>query len=493
MNDVYSATNVAAIIDHHAALHPAAPAILMHDGAINYRELLGMINAVAHRLLDHGILPGQIIGLSMVQTPLNLITQLALARIGAVSICIHPLLPVGQRELAAKRFGVSMIVSGAERFKLDEFPFIHLAASILSQSASQVPIYNAGSDHPFRIVLTSGTSGNPKGVLYTHGYTLERMRVADYVTADSRLLPMDLNYAIGFIPSLCLLAEGGSIIFPKSVSPSHMILVAQVCGATEWWLSPSMAEQVAEQLHIDDIHFPKLEHLSISGSAPSERLIDLIIRRMTPNLDVLYGMTEIGVVSRATLDILKHFPGCSGHPLDNVRVEVVDEDDHPLPPGQSGRLRIRANRMVDGYYQSPEQTLKHFRNGWYYPGDCGSMDAEGLLFLSGREDDVLNVDGAKVNPIDIESVLRTYPSVRDVASFTFVEQSSQQTVLAAAFLADQQLSIDELTLFSKEQLGPMSPLRFIQIPTFPRNANGKLLREELAEIACAALSQLSVG
>ena len=494
MNDELSVGNIAAIVDRQAARRPAAPAVLMPDRVIGYRELSGMVHAVSRMLLDGGVRPGQTIGISMAQTPQHLVTLFALARIGAVSVPVHAMLPRDRRLLAARRYGVAAIVSARPELRLEELPFIDLANAGIGGAAAVVPIYEAAPDYPFRIALSSGTSGDPKGVMYSHGYMLDRIRKTNHAcTPLSRILPMDLNFTIGFVFALGMFAAGGAVIFPRSQSLDDLVMAVRACGASHWLVSPAQAEEIARLLPDDDIHFPALQHLRVVGTAPGARLIRIIKQRFSPNVYVPYGSTEMGVVSMATPEILDRFPDSAGYLSSWIRAEVVDDHDQQLAPGQSGRLRLQAEGMVGGYHMAPAHTAKHFRNGWFYPGDCGRISADGLLFIEGREDDVINIGGLKINPHDVEAVLQSHPAVREAAVFALAAQPVHQEVLAAAFIATSPVSIAELQAFADERLGPTSPQRLIQLAAFPRNTTGKLMRHQLAAVVRQSQADSAVG
>jgi acyl-CoA synthetase (AMP-forming)/AMP-acid ligase II len=100
-------------------------------------------------------------------------------------------------------------------------------------------------------------------------------------------------------------------------------------------------------------------------------------------------MTEFGFVSVADPNLLETSPQTAGRIIEEVELEVVDDNLEPVPNGEFGALRMRQRHMVKGYLNNPSETNKHFREGWYYPGDIGRLDTDGLLYLSARVDDPL--------------------------------------------------------------------------------------------------------
>lgn len=473
--------NVVETVFEQAVRHPAAPALILPNRVMSYRELAAAVHRLARALLDAGVQPGQVVGVSMGQTPLHLMTQLALAQVGAVSLPVHAMIPEQRRQLAAARFDAAWIVSGREEMRLDGLPFINLGTALgLASDAASAPVAQVGADTPFRIALSSGTSGDPKGVLFTHGYMLDRMVKSNYAcTPLSRIVVMDLNFAIGFVFAIGMLTAGGAVIFPAS--NSAMDLATAVCAhaATHWLLSPAQAKEIASLLTDDDMHFPTLEHMRVVGSTPDAKLMRTLKTRFSANVFVPYGSTEMGPVSIATPEILDAHPDCAGRILPWVRAEIVDEHDQLLPSERSGRLRLQAKGMVAGYYRDAAHSAEQFRDGWYYPGDLARISGDGLLFIEGREDDVLNVNGVKVRPGDVESVLLEHPAVVDAAALV-LEEIPGREYLAAAVIVSSSLEMAELMRFATERLGPLTPLRIVSMQKFPRNTTGKLLRVQLA-------------
>ncbi|WP_158602005.1 class I adenylate-forming enzyme family protein [Pararobbsia silviterrae] len=475
--------NIAEQVERQAKRRPAAIALITLERVWTYRELIVASHALARKLLESGVQPGHRIGVSMLQTPLHLMTVLALARIGAVSVPVHVAQPVAQRLAVVHRFGIAAIVSGRRDFALEVVPFIDLSGIDLT-APTDLPACTTGPDDPFRIVLSSGTTGEPKGVLYGHRYMLDRTRhsmQSFHVDARSRLLPMDLNFTIGFVYAIGTLLEGGSVVLGPVTTPPDMVQQVRLLGVTHWLLSPIMAEQIGALMTDDDIHFPSVEHLRMTGAKPGQKLLDMLFRRFTPNVFEHYGLTEIGALSIATPELLRRAPDSAGRIDASMTVEVVGADDQPLPAGSVGSLRVKAPFMIDGYLGELDKATSRFRNGWYYTGDFAHIDAEGLLFVAGREDNVINIGGSKFAPWDIEHVLQSHPLVREAIVFA-LPQSDGLPVLAAALAVSNDVSIDELHVWARSRLGPRTPARLFVVDALPRTITGKVQRERIGAL-----------
>jgi acyl-CoA synthetase (AMP-forming)/AMP-acid ligase II len=167
------------------------------------------------------------------------------------------------------------------------------------------------------------------------------------------------------------------------------------------------------------------------------------------------------------------------HP--GVEVAVVDEAGQALVPGTLGRIRVRGHLVVSGYDGEADDTGA-FRDGWFYPGDLGSLGADGMLRLAGREGDVFNLGGVKVAARTVEATLLEMPGVTDAAAFTVADALGVATLWAAVVGPDR-LAREALERFCRERLRESFPKAVIQLPSLPRNAAGKLRRDVLAALA----------
>jgi acyl-coenzyme A synthetase/AMP-(fatty) acid ligase len=419
----------------------------------------------------------------MEQTPLHLVTLLAIARIGAIAVPLHTALAPERRILAARRFNAMTVVSGRDDMRLEGLPFVQLSAVDLGRRVPLLPATKTQADDPCWISLSSGTTGDPKGVLRTHGYMLDRVaKSTDIRDSNSRLLPLDLNFAVGFGQAMRMLVIGGAVVLSPHRSPANLAYMVRSHAVTHWLLSPAMAEDILALLEDDDIHFPSVTSLRMLGGAPSPRLLDALLRKFTPHVYADYGTSEVGPVAVASAEMMQRAADCAGHVVPWATVEIVDEEDRLLPAGRSGRLRMKVEQMFDRYHLDEPLTDQRFRDGWYYPHDRARLDADGLLYIEGREDHVFNVSGNKVAFRDVESVLETHPAVREAAAFV-LPQAAGRDLLAVAVVAVTSAGAraDELLTWAVQKLGPIAPEKLFFVDEFPRTVTGKVLRDRLSE------------
>jgi acyl-coenzyme A synthetase/AMP-(fatty) acid ligase len=170
-----------------------------------------------------------------------------------------------------------------------------------------------------------------------------------------------------------------------------------------------------------------------------------------------------------------------------------DDGGRPLPAGETGHLRARGARFPTEYLGSPEASQKAFRDGWFYPGDLAQRNLEGAFFFHGRADDLMNFDGVKIAPADIEAALMKHPAVVEAAAFP-LPSALHQDLPAAAVVLRHDTPAPRLIAFCQELLGARRSQVVAIVRALPRSAAGKILKRELAKrIAGAAAGEGGQG
>lgn len=462
---------------------PHCPAFIFENRALSYRQFHAIVCVVAKRLHEAGIRPGQTIGLSMGQTPLHCAAMLALGRLGALSVPLWPGQDAAMRQTLCRRYRLDMIVSSWDAQPGDEVPTLKLDGVTLRGDESDLDFidYQPDADTPLRVALTSGTTGEAKGVLHTHGYFLMRIQRTSFQNgADTRLFAPDLHITLSMLVVMGVLCAGGVVVFPTSYRQQDVVQSLQLYAVSHLIVIPAHAALLAAALPEEGgIAFPSLRHLRLVGAMPPPPLIEALRRKCSPHIYVPYSITEVGVLTMATPEMVARDPLCAGMVQPWARLEAVDEAGHTLPPGTVGELRMQVEGMPTGYYGEVASPAGKFRDGWFYPGDRGRIDASGLLYVEGRVDDILNVGGNKVQPEHIENVIAQFPGVRESVAFL------QGDVLMAALLTQGDVDLVALERFCFERLELFCPARFVVVRDLPRNASGKVLRRQMAGFVSA--------
>lgn len=460
----------------------AAPAFVFRNQIMTGAQFFALLCEVCRRLRDAGVVQGDVVGVSMDQSPLHCAVMLGLARLGAVSLPLHPGSSPAARGSLARRFLATKVICATSVPDPDGYVAIRLREISFRADDCDLDVvdYIPDAQTPARIALTSGTTSQPSGILYSHGYWLDRIaKTIDGIDARSRVIPVDLHLTLGNLFAFGALMAGGTVIFPATAAAADFAAAVNLHAATHILLPPGSVSALLPILPPTGVAFPTLTHLRIVGGVVPRPMLDLLRERFSPNVFIPYGISEIGAISMATPDILAECPESSGVPRPWAKVAIVDAAGRLLPVGQSGTIRAILDGMPSGYHLDDGKSASKFKDGWFLTGDIGYLDDEGRLHVEGREDDRINVGGRKFYPAVIEAALTRSPGVREAAVFS-LQDAAGTTILAAAIVGDNDDALRGLPDFcGREGMGPLAPRRFFRVGTLPRNPAGKVVRSAL--------------
>ena len=476
-------------LERAIGLSPDAPAFITGDEVLTYRSLGALLSATARHLHGQGVRPGEVVALTMSQSTLHCIVFFALARLGAVSVSVSPLGAAGSAQLY-RRFDVRAVVSDREDCGAEGVRVILLRG--VRTRGDEAGFEFAGpppaGEAPMRIALTSGTTGAQKGFLQTHDMFARRLDRRFYgETPRPRVIPPNLHITASIQLACHALCNGGVVVFPRGYDNANFLSAIRQYSVTHVTLPPANLALMLPALPEAGPAFPSIAHLRLMGITPSPAFLDVVRRKFSPHIYVPYSMSEVGVVALATPEILATVPRSSGRVVAGARLQVVGEDGEILPPGTPGEIRVAVDAMPTGYY-GRDADPSRFRDGWFYPRDRGYVTADGLVYIEGRVDEILNVGGRKVAPAYAEAILEEHPGVQEAAVFPF-EEAIEGIRLAAAIVPRGALDLNELATFAREKLEVFAPQRFFVVESIPRNARGKILRKDLPKMVSGTISR----
>ena len=449
-----------------------------------YRDLLRRVRAIAYKLRTQGIEPGQRIITFVPNIRTHWILTLALMHEAVVSCGNHSYTPVSPSldvdwAIAARPFqGVpseKMILLNDDWLR--ELPQVPRDFS---------PRAYESMDSLWRLVLTSGTTGQSKVVGFTVGRSLTTSATASSLSKSliSEVTMLGLSTGMGIWYGTSKLLAGG--IFYHCLGPKaaialiHSHRVQHLCG------SPVQLAEIANEMKHFSLRLTSLQMVTYVGGQLSPGLLQTIRSTLCPNVACLYGSTEAGLVATG----LAHDPafgnGQVGYVAPEVDVQIVGGDQEPLGYGEEGDIWVRAPFMAQEYIGDPVATAKYFRDGWFYAGDRGSLRPDGMLTLSGRQSEVINRGGVKIDPAAVDRQLLDHEGIVDAAAFAY-EDGMGLTNVAAAIVSEQSIDAEQLKQDLRIKLGTLCPSAFMQVQSIPRNAMGKPMRYKLEQEHAQAL------
>lgn len=473
-------------IEQQARTRPLAAAIIDGDVAMTFGELAAASIRAAALLARQGIAPGAVVGLATMSSWLHVVLTLALARLGAISLSMPTTAaPAEQRPQVARDFGVRAVLAEGAEAGFDPAPVIVIDALALraaARSGETAPQSVAADERAWRICLTSGTTGPRKGIVMCHAQftRVSALRASSLkVQGGSRFLSrLGLVTSAVLKRTLAHLFAGGTVVahYGELVPLFDTI---DALAVTHLYASPAVVHNWLAHYPAGRAPFARVAHFAVGGGRLPPALAEQAMARLTPNIHVSYGSTETGVIASADPQTLRRAPDSVGRVLPWVTVEIVDDAERPLPAGETGRVRVRGDEVASGYYGGQEAggTGKNFRDGWFYSGDLGRLTPEGLLYVEGRGDDVINLGGPKVNARVIEDALSLHAGVAEAAVFAVT--MPEGTGVVAAVVPRGPFDETELQRHLRSR-GITRELRIVAVASLPRNDMGKVLKHELA-------------
>jgi acyl-CoA synthetase (AMP-forming)/AMP-acid ligase II len=485
--------NIVEPILFQCKLNPLTTAICVPGspmGPVTYGALGGFIHNAARSALKADIAPGNLVATFITDDILHTAVILGLMHAGITTLSLRDArMPAGiDADLVLTDLAqIPPRLSGnASVVKINQ--------SWLQGDGAKVPIACRGGGQDIcRVILTSGSTGVPKGLAFSHGNLAARIAHYQYSKGPrfahcSRFF-CDLGIATspGFRYAIVLLSRGGTIFF-LGPDPADILQTIDLYKIEGMATSPYGLGEFLKFFEADDAFETTFDHIICQGAMLSRQLSQRARARMCQNLYSSYGSTETTTVAFGPASILENIPGAVGYVQPGVMVEAVDGSGQVLPPLRDGALRILSGHMVQGYLGDPETTKAVFRDGYFYSGDVGHVTPEGILVITGREKTALNIGGDTVSPELVEEVAGSFPGVQEAAAFA---AENELGIAEIILLIVQASPVDEMALrrHCAQRLAPSCvPARVLRVEALPRGGQGKLERQRLPDIAARIIN-----
>lgn len=507
--------NIAKVLDESAERWPESLALRLVDDAfqtknLTYSELSSMVNRFGNGLRSLHVEKGDRVGVFL---PFNMLETIisfyACAKIGAISILIDSLFKSNETGYILKSSKANTLITSADYytsfikpllpenlpdleniiiFDRESFPGAVSYVELLSNSSDELACLDCDNDDLVTLGYTSGTTGNPKGAMLTHGN-----------------LMFQCHYGTCYIREII---PGSKILILVPITHSYvscaLLSRSMMMGSTFFVMGPFNPEkclQVVEKFQIDVVTgsptvfiylLKTLERMKFrldsvkaftTGSAPVPQEVWLQMEETFPNARIyeFYGLTETSVT--VTVDnadgYRKHLS--AGRPIFATKLKIVDDKGNRLPSPERGEICVKGPQVMKGYWEMPEETAETIVDGWLYTGDIGYLDEEGYLFIVDRKKDMILASGYNVYPREVEQVLYNHPDVLEAAVIGVPDKVRGETV--KCFIVPRKKGIlteEEVIEFCKERLAGYKVPKIIEfVSELPKTTIGKVRKNIL--------------
>lgn len=476
---------------HHAEKNPTKLCIADETEKFTYERFLHSIMNTAQKLENAGIQKGDKVAVECTQDATFLIMGLACQFMGAVFIPLEKNASkervddiIGETEpkcfICRSEYEVSVTVLKQEKFCGKE--------TAKGDRWMQFP----NGEDVSEILYSTGTTGKAKGIVITNGNNVaiaENIVYGTEMKKDSiELIPMPLSHSHALRTCYANLVNGSSVVIMDGVMRVKKVFeLMEAYHVTALDLAPSGAN-VLMKLAKKKIkeYSEKIDFIEIGSAVLEEELKEMLCQVFPKSrLYNFYGSTEAGRSCILDFNKVRGKRACIGKPTKNATFLITDQDRKEIQSSAEnpGLLAIAGPMNMKEYFKAPQLTKQVVENGFIYTTDLGYMDADGYVYVLGRMDDVINYNGIKIAPEEIENQVNKFPGVKDSACVPLKDELSGQVPKVFVAVEDKErFDTTELLIYLTEVIdGNKVPKKIEVIDEIPRTTNGKLLRRKLRE------------
>ena len=480
-------------------------AVIDELGALTFTEMNRRTNALAHALADEGIGEGDRIAVMCRNHRGFIDATVALSKLGAHCLYLNTSFAGPQITDVVNREDASAIIYDEEFTDLvaeaAEGRRTYLAWREVNGDGVAIDVDDS-LEHLIRrgdpsdpvppsepgktVILTSGTTGTPKGASRQSPTSLDPaaalLSKIPLHAGEVTMIAAPLFHAWGFAHFVIAMALGSTIVLRRRFDPEQTLAATAEHRATALVVVPVMLQRILElpEEGRDRYDLRALRVIAVSGSALPGPLATATMDAFGDIVYNLYGSTEVAWATIATPEDLRAAPGTAGRPPRGTIVKLYDEEGREVPQGDTGRIFVGNEMMFEGYTGGGS---KEVINGLMATGDVGHFDCGGRLHVDGRDDDMIVSGGENVFPAEVEDLLAGHAAVADVAVFGVDDEEFGQRLKAVVVKRKgKQVSEKELKDYVKSNLAGYKVPRDIEfVDGLPRTATGKVLKRELAK------------
>ena len=511
----YELGTFADIIYRNAILYPDNEAFVCGSQRISFGSFNEQVNRIIHGLQGAGIQKGEVIGILSWNRPEYCEVFGAAMKGGFVLAHFNPRLQAEELMHVINDSQARVIFLNPEFIEIidtirahllktkmllvfgDEVEPVMAYKDLLKDQPAEEPDAAIDEDDPLVIFYTSGTTGLPRGAIYTHKQKMEN--------TCTKALDIGVEFGDRHLVILPMFHTGGdSHIWPFFLMGGCNVIIPEPtfdpAAALETILDEQITDvhivptQLVSLLNLPDIETYDLGKLKRVWYAASPMPTEVLKRGLSvfgPVFIQGYGLTESGPHSTVLNQASHRLPGSSdqdpgllascGQPCFGVHIRIIDEAGSDVEAGKIGEIIIKSKRIMEGYWRNPDATSKAIKNGWLYTGDLGYYDEKGYIYIADRKKDMIVTGGENVYPKEVEEVLYRHPAVMEAAVIGIPDDYWVERVHALVVLRQGlQATAEEIIEFCKDHIAHYKTPKGVEfLDDLPKSPQGKILKKEI--------------
>jgi long-chain acyl-CoA synthetase len=509
-------------LEESAALLPDKTAVIFREERLTYKQIDDFSNSFARALIENGLKKRDRVLIYLDNSTESIISLFGALKAGGVFVMMNSQAKAKKIEYILHDCQPKVLITDSHYFAqikdslqkssdlnpvvlTDYFPETPTRDSeskiallsyhkILKQYSSDKVDRRASEADLASLIYTSGSSGNPKGIMMSHrNMTSAASSIVQYLENrrnDIIINTLPLSFDYGLYQALMTFKFGGTLVLEKRfIYPEQTINLVIKEKVTGWPMVPTMIALLLKLKDLGKRDFSNLRYISSTGQAlPPKHIFQL--RQMFPRTKIfsMYGLTECKRVSYLAPEEVDKRPSSVGKAMPDIETRIVDEEGKEIAEaGKAGELTVRGPSVMQGYWNMPLETAKALRrsdkngNKILYTGDLFKVDEEGFLYFVARKDDMIKTSGHLVSPKEVENVLCEEGNIIEAAVIGVKDEILGQAIKAFVHVADNSgVNEQDIIRFCKKHLEDYAVPRVVVFcDSLPKTENGKILKREL--------------
>lgn len=487
-------------LEKTAARQPQKKAIIAKEEELTFAVLDQRVQALAGHLQKEGIKQGDRVGILLPNSVAIPLSYYATQKIGAVTVILDARLRGKELQGVLGDADLKLLIVHNQLFPEVQEVF-HSMPSIpvwvangegdrsfekrFTEAPSMLSLSPVKPEEDALILYTSGTTGEPKGVVLSYinlaqyPRVMSDMAVTNTSTIRGCILPM--SHIVG--PMVCneLVEKGYTLVIFDQINPVTLLEGIQKYRISVFEGVPIVFQLLLGVRNLADYDTSSMKIAAMMGTTVPVPLLRAF-RAAQPHIQVIqgFGLTETSpLITLVEPDRAIDKMGSIGRAVPGVEVRIVDENGNEIPAGEPGEIITRGPHVMKGYFRKPEATAARVRDRWLYTGDVGKLGADGYYFHLGRRDDMIITGGLNVYPAEVENMIYQHAKVQEAIVFA-IPDAKRGHVIGAAVVARQGEPIVEKDLLSYLRINLANfkvPQKIVVLESLPRTSSGKVIRD----------------